>query len=204
MKKLILALAAAAPAALATPASAQPAAQDQTTIQIIGTAEAFCTLPDSWQFASSTSNVSASQFSGRTWTIPGALVATNNGNAVVSTDEVAIRVRGQAACNTTHIITLTSTNGGLAHAASAGSPPAGFTRTRRMTYNANWRDTTWGIFNWVPSAPGDSISYDHGARIPPGNHEFDIRMGLLRDPTNSPMVAGSYSDQLIITISVPS
>jgi hypothetical protein len=204
MKKLLLAVAVTALAAVATPAAAQPQPQDDTTINIIGTAEAFCTLPDSWQFTSSTNNVSASQFSGHTWTIPAALVATSSGNAVVSTDEVAIRVRGQAACNTTHIITLTSTNGGLAHAASSSSPPAGFTRMRRMTYDANWRDTTWGIFNWVPSAPGDSISYDHGARIPPGNHEFDIRMGLLRDPTNSPMVAGSYSDQLIVTISVPS
>ena len=204
MKKLILAVPAAFLAAVATPAVAQPSAQDDTTINIIGTAEAFCTLPDSWQVASTTSTVSASQFSGHTWTIPAALVATSNGNAVVSTAEVGIRVRGEAACNTTHIITLTSTNGGLAHAASATSPPAGFTRLRRMTYNANWKDTTWGIFNWVPSAPGDSISYDHGARVPPGNHEFDIRMGLLRHPTNSPMVAGAYSDQLIVTISVPS
>lgn len=205
MKKLSLALAATTLAALASPAAAQPAAQDAQTIEIVGTAEAFCTLPDSWQYASSTNNVSSSQFSGHTWTIPAALVATSNGNAVVSTAEVAIRVRGQAACNTTHIITLTSVNGGLAHAASASSPPGGFTRLRRMKYDAIWTgQTSWGITNWVPSAPGDSISYDHGARVPPGNHDFDIRMGLLRDPTNSPMVAGTYTDQLVITISVPS
>jgi hypothetical protein len=204
MKTLILAMTAATLGAAATPAAAQAPAQDDTTIQIIGTAEAFCTLPDNWQYASSTGNVSSSQFSGHTWTIPAALVATSNGNAVVSSDEVAIRVRGQAACNTTHIIRLTSVNGGLAHAASVSNPPGGFTRLRRMTYNANWRDTTWGVFDFVPSAPGDSRTYDHGAQIPPGNHEFDIRMGLLRDPTNSPMVAGAYSDQLIITISVPS
>lgn len=203
MKTLILAMTAATLTA-ATPAAAQAQAQDDQTIQIIGTAEAFCTLPDNWQYASSTGNVSSSQFSGHTWTIPAALVATSNGNAVVSSDEVSIRVRGQAACNTTHIITLTSVNGGLAHAASVNSPPGGFTRSRRMTYDANWRDTSWGVFNWVPSAPGDSITYDHGARVPPGSHEFDIRMGLLRDPTNSPMVAGTYTDQLIVTISVPS
>jgi hypothetical protein len=204
MKKLILALAATTLTAVATPAAAQSSPQDDTTIQIIGTAEAFCTLPDSWQFASSTSNVSSSQFSGHTWTIPAALVATSAGNAVVSTAEVAIRVRGQAACNTTHIITLTSTNGGLAHAASASNPPGGFTRLRRMKYDANWTGETWGIFNWIPSAPGESITYNHGARVPPGNHQFDIRMGLLRDPTNSPMVAGTYTDQLVVTISVPS
>ncbi len=204
MNKSIFTLAAAAMAALASPAAAQPAAQDQQTIEIVGTAEAFCTLPDTWTFASSTSNVSSSQFSGNTWTIPAALIATSNGNAVVSTAEVAIRVRGQAACNTSHIITLTSANGGLAHGASASNPPAGFTRLRRMTYNANWKDKSWGIFNWIPSSPGASTSYNHGAQVPPGNHEFDIRMGLLRDPTGSPMVAGTYSDQLIVTITVPS
>ena len=204
VKKLILAVAAAALASAATQAAAQPPAQDDTTIQIVGTAEAFCTLPSSWQFASSSSNVSASQFNGNTWTIPAALVADSSGNAVSSTAEVSIRVRGQAACNTTHIITLTSANGGLAHAASASAPPAGFTRLRRMNYDANWRDTAWGIFNWIPSSPGASISYDHGAQVPPGNHEFEIKMGLLRDPANAPMVAGTYTDQLIITVSVPS
>jgi hypothetical protein len=204
MKTFLLALATATLAAVATPAAAQAQAQDDTTIDIIGTAEAFCTLPDNWQFVSSSSNVSSSQFSGHTWTIPAALVADTSGNAVTSTAAVEIRIRGQAACNTTHIITLTSSNGGLAQAASAGNPPAGFTRLRRMTYDANWRDTDWGIFNWIPSAPGGSTSYDHGARVPPGNHEFDIRMGLLREPTNSPMLAGTYTDQLTVTITVPS
>ena len=112
---------------------------------------------------------------------------------------------GMAACNTTHIITLTSSNGGLAHGASAANPPPGFTRSRRMRYDAHWMgQTSWGIQNWVPTAPGASIQYDHGVRVPPGNREFDIRMGLLRDPTNSPMVAGTYTDQLTITITVPS
>lgn len=203
MKKLTFALAAAAMTALASPAAAQPV-QDETTISIIGSAEAFCKLPETWAYASSTGNVGSSQFSGNTWSIPPELIATTNGNAVVSTEEVAIRVRGMASCNTSHIITLTSSNGGLAHAASASSPPAGFTRSRRMIYNANWRDKSWGVFNWVPTAPGDSRSYDHGVTVPPGNHEFDIRMGLLRDPTNSPMLAGPYNDQLTITITVPS
>ena len=203
MKSFILALAAATPAAVATPAAAQAPVQDDSMISIVGTAEAFCTLPDSWQFAASSSNVSASQFNGNVWTIPAALVADSSGNAVASTAQVEIRIRGQAACNTTHIITLRSANGGLAYDA-AGDPPAGFTRLRRMTYDANWRDTDWGIFNWIPSSAGDSISYDHGARVPPGSHEFDIRMGLLREPSNAPMVAGTYTDQLTVTITVPS
>lgn len=196
--KSILILGVAALATLATPA----AAQDSASVDVIGSAEAFCSLPSTWQFASSTNNVSASQFSGNTWTIPSALVADSAGNAVQSTAEVAIRVRGQAACNTTHTITVTSSNGGLAHDASSGSPPAGFVRMRRMTYNANWRDQSWGVLNFVPSAPGDSRSYDHGSRVPPGVRDFDVRMGLLRDPTNAPMLAGTYTDQLTITISV--
>lgn len=185
-------------AAFATPATAQ----ETRSVDIVGTAEAFCSLPSSWQFASSTTNVSASQFSGNTWTIPSSLLADSAGNAIQSTAEVAIRVRGQAACNTTHTITLTSSNGGLAHGASAAAPPAGFVRQRRMTYNANWRDENWGILNWVPSSPGASTTYDHGSRVPPGVRDFDVRMGLLRDPTNAPMLAGTYTDQLTITIAV--
>lgn len=200
MKAIIPALGAVLLTGVATPAFAQ----NSQSVDIIGTAEAFCTLPTNWQYVSSTSNVSASQFSGRTWAINPTLLADNTGNGIVSNTEVAIRVRGQGSCNTTHTITLTSTNGGLAHGASSANPPPGFQRTRRMIYNANWTDQpTWGITNWVPTGPGSSITYDHGSKAPPGVHNFDIRMGLLRDPTTGPMLAGSYSDQLIVTISIP-
>lgn len=196
--KSILILGVAALATLATPAGAQ----DSASVDVIGTAEAFCSLPSAWQFASSTNNVSSSQFSGNTWTIPSTLLADTSGNGIVSSAEVAIRVRGQAACNTTHTITVSSSNGGLAHAASVSAPPAGFTRKRRMTYNANWRDQNWGVINFIPSAPGDSRTYNHGSTVPPGNREFDVRMGLLREPTSGPMLAGAYTDQLTITISI--
>jgi hypothetical protein len=203
MKTTFAIIGAAALASLATAASAQTSASDSTEVEIIGTAEAFCSLPSSWQAVSSTNNVSLSQFNGHTWTIPTNLVASTAGNAVNSTAEVAIRVRGQAACNTTHTITLTSANGGLKAAAAEDAAPAGFEYKRRMIYNANWRDESWGVFNWVPTSEGASTTYDHGARVPPGNHEFDVRMGLLRDPTNAPMLAGDYSDQLTITIGIP-
>jgi len=185
--------------------SASPAlAEDNQSVDIVGTAEAFCSLPTSWQFVSSTSNVNSAQFAGTTWTIPSTLLADSEGNGVVSTDEVAIRVRGQAICNTTHVITLTSEHGGLANDDTLSSPPPGFQNSRRMIYNANWRDESgWGIFNWVPQSAGDTTTYDHGGRAPPGIHDFDVRMGLLRDPAAGPMVAGSYTDQLVITISVP-
>lgn len=201
MKHILRALSAVALMASAAPALA---ADDSTPIDIIGTAEAFCSLPTTWQYVSSTSNVNASQFAGTTWTIPSTLLADAEGNGIVSATDVAIRVRGQAICNTTHTITLTSQNGGLANEDTLTSPPPGFENSRRMIYNANWRDKPgWGVFNWTPQAPGDTTSYDHGSKAPPGIHDFDVRMGLLRDPTAGPMVAGTYTDQLVITISVP-
>ena len=203
MKSTLAIIGAAAFATLSTAASAQATTTDSTSIDIIGTAEAFCSLPSTWQAVSSTNNVSLSQFNGHTWTIPGNLVANTAGNAVNSTAEVAIRVRGDAACNTTHTITLSSANGGLKAQAASETPPDGFEYRRRMIYNANWMNETWGIFNWVPTSEGASTTYDHGARVPPGNHKFDVRMGLLRDPTNAPMLAGDYSDQLTITIAIP-
>ncbi|WP_144037776.1 hypothetical protein [Sphingopyxis sp. KK2] len=201
MKSMLSILGTAALATLATPALAQ-SAQTQS-VDIIGTAEAFCTLPTTWQYASSTTGVSSSQFQGNTWTIPSALIANSSGMAIASNAEVAIRVRGQGACNTTHNITLQSTNGGLAHLASASNPPAGFARNRRMEYQANWRDTNWGIFGWVPTAAGSSNSYNHGSTQAPGLRDFDVRMEVFRDATAAPMLAGAYSDNLVITITVP-
>jgi len=203
MKSTFALVGAAALAALSSAASADSGPTDSTEVAIIGTAEAFCSLPSTWQVASSTNNVTASQFSGHTWSIPGSLFADTAGNAVQSTAEVAIRVRGQAACNTTHTITVTSANGGLKAVAAGSTPPNGFETKRRMTYNANWRDQNWGVFNFIPTSEGDSTTYNHGATVPPGNRQFDVRMGLLRDPTNAPMLAGTYTDQLTITISIP-
>jgi hypothetical protein len=204
MKSTFALIGAAALAAFSSAASADSGPTDSTEVAIIGTAEAFCSLPSTWQVASSTSNVSFSQFSGHTWTIPGNLVASTSGNAINSVTEVAIRVRGQAACNTTHTITLSSANGGLKAVAAGSTPPNGFEIKRRMKYDAHWRNhTDWGVTNWIPAGEGASITYNHGATVPPGNNEFDVRMGLLRDPTNAPMLAGQYTDQLIVTIGIP-
>ena len=200
MKSMLTIMGTAVLATLATPALAQ----NSQSVDIIGTAEAFCTLPTTWQFASSTNNVSSSQFSGNTWTIPSSLFVNSSGIGINSSAEVAIRVRGQGACNTTHTITLQSTNGGLRNAASVGNtPPDGFEYHRRMAYNANWRDTGWGIIDWTPTTAGASTSYNHGSSVPPGIRDFDVRMELYRDPTTAPMLAGSYNDNLIITVSIP-
>jgi hypothetical protein len=200
MKHILSALGAAALMAWATPALAD----DTQSVDIVGTAEAFCSLPTSWKYVSSTSGVNASEFAGTTWTIPASLLADAEGNGTVTADEVAIRVRGTAACNTTHSIMVQSLNGGLTNTDTLSSPPPGFENNRRMIYNANWTNKEgWGVFNWIPQSAGDSATYDHANRAPPGTHEFDVRMGLLRDPTAGPMVAGTYTDQLVITISVP-
>ena len=196
---IVPALGVLALASIATPAFAQ----NSQSVDIIGTAEAFCTLPTNWQYVSSTSNVSASQFSGTTWSINPTLLADNTGNGIISNTQVAIRVRGQASCNTTHTITLTSVNGGLANA-SAANPPPGFQASRRMIYDANWTgELTWGIVGWTPTGPGATRPMITSARHLPESTTFDVRLGLLRDGTAGPMVAGSYSDNLIITISIP-
>lgn len=188
-------------AALLTAFAAPAYAQTVQSVDIVGTAERFCTLPTSWTFVSGFNGGSSAQFSGTTWTIDPQLIATTEGKPV-SGGEVAIRVRGSARCNTTHRITLQSANGGLEHgSSSAGSAPSGFLRTRRMQYQANWRDTTNGIIGWVPAAPGASIDYDYTV-APPGDRDFDVRMGLLRDPSASPMLAGAYRDTLTVSISI--
>lgn len=201
MKAIVPFLSALALTGVATPALAQ--SSQQQSVDIVGTAEAFCTLPTSWQFVSSTNNVSSSQFSGTTWSINPALLADNSGNGIISSTEVAIRVRGHASCNTTHTITLQSTNGGLAHD-SANPPPPGFQSSRHMIYDAYWTgQTSWGISGWIPTAPGATKVYDHVGKAPPGVHDFDVRMGLVRDGSAGPMVAGTYSDNLVVTISIP-
>jgi hypothetical protein len=198
MKAIIPVLGAALLTGVATPAFAQ----DSQSVDIIGTAAAFCTLPTSWHFQSSTNNVSSSQFSGTTWSINPTLIADNTGAGVSSTTEVAIRVRGTGSCNTSHTITLRSINGGLANT-TVTTPVSGFERTRRMTYNANWTGTTAGVIGWIPTGPGDTASYDYVGIAPPGTHDFDVRMGLVRDPTAGPMLAGTYTDNLVITITIP-
>src|SRR3569623_1749678 len=62
MKAIVPFLSALALTGVATPALAQNSPQQ--SVDIVGPAEAFCTLPTSWQFVSSTNHVSSSQNSG--------------------------------------------------------------------------------------------------------------------------------------------
>ena len=215
MKSILSLFGAAALTAFATPAFAQDGSAD---VDVVGDAEAICTLPTSWSFVSAAGGAGGSQFAGNTWTIPASVLADAAGIGTVTSTEYAIRVRGAAMCNTGFTITLRSQNGGIVNTTYAGStpppPPAGFTWRRRMTYSANWQnDVTpgtsnnppaigahnWGVVNFIPNAAGDSRSYTHEAQ-PPGIRNFDIRMGVLREATSGPLLAGLYQDVITVDL----
>ncbi len=213
MKSILSLFGAAALTAFATPALAE----NPTIMPVIGNAQAICTLPTSWTFVSS-AGATGAQFSGNVWTIPAAALANAAAAPTATTAEYAIRVRGEAMCNTGFTITLRSENGGLVNTSYTGAtpptPPAGFTWKRRMTYNANWQNditpgtsvnppaigaSNWGVVNFVPTEPGDSDSYDHMNRPPPGIRSFDIRMGVLRD-AGGPLLRGDYQDVITVDL----
>ena len=64
-----------------------------------------------------------------------------------------------------------------------------------------------GVMNFAPTSPGQMsgvYNYVVGAtKPPPGNRGFDIRLGMQRGTGGAGLlVAGTYSDQLLVTISV--
>jgi hypothetical protein len=214
MKSILSLFGVVALTGIAAPALAQ---DDSASVDVIGNAEAICTLPTNWTRVSSAGTAASSQFEGNTWTIPAAALANSAGIGTQTNDEYAIRVRGAAMCNTGFKITLRSQNGGLVNATYAGAtpppPPSGFTWKRRMTYNANWQNdvtpgtsanppaigaNNWGVVNFIPQSAGDSRTYSHNNTAPPGIRNFDIRMGVLREATSGPLLAGLYQD--IITV----
>jgi hypothetical protein len=215
MKSILSLFGAAALTALATPALAA----NPQSVDVIGNAQAICTLPTSWSFVSAAGGAGGGQFSGNTWTIPASALADAAGIATNTNAEYAIRVRGEAMCNTGFEITLRSENGGLVNTTYTGAtppqPPAGFTWKRKMIYNANWQNditpgtsvnppaigaSNWGVVNFIPTAPGDSDSYDHGNKAPPGIRNFDIRMGVIRDAGQGPLLRGDYQDVITIDL----
>lgn len=218
MKSILSLFGVAALAVSATPALAQTTTDD-ANVDVIGNAPPICSLPTTWTAVSWTGGASSGQFTGNTWTIPANVLANPNGNGVVTSTEYAIRIRGEAMCNTSHRITLTSQNGGLVNEAYTGSPPPapiGFTWKRRMIYNAQWQNDSgpgtgspvppakgiqnWGVINFVPTAAGTSEVYTHDNKAPPGERNFDIRMGVLREATSGPLLAGLYQDVITVTL----
>lgn len=204
--KLIASLAVGA---LALSAAGAASAQ---VIDMTGTAEAECHLPNSWQFISANNLPGGSFTSGtNTWNIPSALLTDANGMSAGSGgSDVAIRIRGTSFCNTAHTIVLTSQNGGLV---AAAAPVAGFANRRTMKYDAYWSQggnafptASRSVQNFYPTSPGQSATATYTIATgapPPGNRTFDIRMGLQRNAPNipaQPMLSGSYQDVLTVTL----
>ncbi len=220
MKSILSIFGVAALAASSAPAMAQTVAQttDDAEVDVIGNAEAICSLPTSWTFVSAAGGANGGQFSGNTWTIPSTVLASPDGTAVNTTTGYAIRVRGAAMCNTSHEIMITSQNGGLVNTTYAGaSPPplpSGFTWKRDMVYSAQWQDDVtpgtsnnptpigangWGIVNWMPQSAGASDTYLHTIQ-PPGNRNFDVKMSVRRNGASGPLLAGLYQDVITVTL----
>lgn len=189
------------------------AAVAQESVEISGNAPAICTLPSSWSVSGGSGGAGGSQFDSgaRIWTIPSNLVA--NAQGIATTSDVGIRIRGTGYCNTSHVISLETQNGGLKTDSAA---PAGFSNVRRMRYDAHWSvggtggssnvvygGSTRGIYNWRPAAPGvRTANFTVSDAYMPGERAFDVRLGL--DTTGAPgvpLVQGAYEDIVTVRLS---
>lgn len=205
MNKLSPAVMALAVMAFAGVASAQE------NVDVTGDAPARCTLPDSWTFVTANGGAAGSTFSGTTWSIPANAFATANAAAVTG-QEYAIRIRGVGFCNVSHQIKLKSLRGGLLNGNVGDPVPAGFANLRVMNYEANWSASALGSTERVPFGPMAELDPTSAgqeataafvvsdALAPPGARSFDVRLGMVRDTLSAPLVAGNYTDQLVVTL----
>lgn len=192
-------------------AAGTAAAQTPQSIPIEGSAEAVCTLPAVFAFHSANAGANSGQFSGTTWTIPPSALAGAGGNATTGL-EYAIRVRGQGFCNTSHTITVSSANGGLAAAGGTAPAPNGFANRRPLRYEAYWVASGNAAASVplgpkaqiVASTPGQQNVANYvvsSSLAPPGNRNFDLRIGMDRGPLATPLIAGVYNDTVTVTLS---
>ena len=210
MKKLVSASAAALVLVTAGAAAAQTIPSE---VELTGTAERLCTLPDTWSFVSQNGSASGADFSGTTWTIPQAALADSSSNAV-SGVEYAIRIRGTGFCNASHTIRLQSARGGLVAGDPSVAAPAGFAKRRSMKYGAHWsgnggpdnRNPFGPSVEFTPTVAGQQSGTANyvvsGSLAPPGNRIFDIRLGMQRGPLAAPLIAGAYNDSVTVTIAL--
>ena len=183
-----------------------PAQADDTSFDADDPAS--CALPDSWAAAASFGGVDAGSYGGGVWTIPETFIADGEAIAVTG-GEIAILLRGEGGCNTSHTITLTSSNGGLRADTEA---PAGFADRLAMRYDAYWStavgfgDATGvrgaGITNFSPVNPGDSTTQNYltTEHTAPGLAYFDLRLAVDRTSLGGPLIAGDYSDTITVTL----
>lgn len=119
-------------ASLALLTSAGYASASDELVNVTANAPAICALPNTWTVNSTTSGANAGQFSGTTWTIPESQFATSSAMAFQG-GEIAIRLRGQGICNTSHTIQVASARGGLTAGDATVAPPSGFTNRRAIS-----------------------------------------------------------------------
>jgi hypothetical protein len=202
-----------ASAALVLSAGVAAAQTTPAVVSLNGSAERACTLPPSWSFVSQNGGASGANFTGTTWTIPAAAFADATSNAAIGA-EYAIRVRGTGFCNASHTIRLQSSRGGLVAGDPAVAAPSGFTKRRAMTYGAHWsgaggpdnRNPFGPSVEFTPASAGQQSAPANyvvsGSLAPPGNRIFDIRLGMQRGALASPLIAGTYSDSVTVTIAL--
>lgn len=195
---------------LATAAGAA-SAQDPAQIQVGGQASAICTLPGAWQTRTSVGG-SVGTFGGNTWTIPESSFANASGTPVLA-GELALRITGQAFCNSSHRIRVESLKGGMQHEAMSEAP-SGFSVFRQVKYDAHWANDSLsgqarrvgpGVFDWIPQGPTSAQEAVWAANATngiPGSRYFDLRLSVRRSDgsANTPLVAGRYYDVVTVTL----
>lgn len=190
--------------------AAAGAASAADPITLNGSAEKYCTLPSSWSFSAGSGGGTAGQFSGTTWNIPEALLSDAQGQPAVGSD-TGLRIAGIGSCNASHSIRLQSARGGLVTGTPGDAAPNGFTRRRQVRYDAFWSNggsVTFGpsVNNFNPSSAGQQSNVANFVvgvgQAPPGNREFHFRALFNRPANGTPMLAGAYSDNVTITITL--
>lgn len=187
------------------------AANAADPITVGGTAEKFCTLPDSWATANLSGGAATGQFSGTTWTIPESLLSDAQGQRVVGAD-TGLRIRGKGHCNASHTIRLQSARGGLVTGTPGDPTPDSFARRVAMRYDAQWSAGGSAVFgngfvnNFNPTTAGQQSNigtFTVGVgQAPPGERDFDFRAIFTRTAGSPALLAGSYSDNVTITIAL--
>lgn len=208
MKTIVSLSAGALLLASATAAAAQT--PQPQSVQVGGTAAQICTLPSSFTFSNSTGSDTGT-FNGTTWLIPTSSIANANGSAVGGA-ELGIRITGPGFCNTPHRIMVESLNGALRRNGMT-TAPTGFAIQRAVQYDAHWADGTQqsyarrygpGVFDWQPPYPNSGATRNWTGAEPqgiPGARPFDMRLAVRRnDGVNLPLVAGTYSDTVSVTL----
>ncbi len=197
-------------AALAVLAGGGSAIASDELVNITANAPAICTLPSTWSVNSTTNGAAAGQFSGTTWNIPSSQFATSTATAV-SGGEIAIRLRGAGVCNTSHTLQVSSARGGLTAGDAEAAAPAGFNNRRAVRYEAYWVASgassstvalgPKAILNASVPGAGPVVPYVVSSSLaPPGNRSFDLRIGMNRGALSAPMIAGTYSDTVTVTL----